>query len=307
MDGWYLRTSPEHYRCHIVFVKNTQSKRVTDTVIFKHKYITQPEIKPADVIIKAYNDLKAALQGIKNTNDSKQMHTLEEIQDQLSPGNKLQIEQQLQRRLPRVNNTRQAVPLSQHDPSLPRVQFEELRDAGGLPSQMIVALPREQVVKSPPKPQPKPILKTPTHTVQEDSIAARINARQAMQSIGPNVSKADDELIAERLLHRKRQLNQIHTAFLLLDPETGQLLEYRQLLHHPKFKEAWNISAANECGRLAQGIKGRVKPTDTIKFIPKSKIPPDRLKDVTYIKFVCQVQTKKDEPKFLPLHSNATT
>eukprot|EP00804_Cyclotella_cryptica_P028277 CCRYP_014613-RB/>CCRYP_014613-RB protein AED:0.36 eAED:0.36 QI:0/0/0/1/0/0/2/0/471 len=70
MDGWYLKTSPEHYRCHIVFVKKTQSKLVTDTVFFKHKYITQPEVKPADVIIKAYNDLKAALQGMKNANDS---------------------------------------------------------------------------------------------------------------------------------------------------------------------------------------------------------------------------------------------
>eukprot|EP00804_Cyclotella_cryptica_P017742 CCRYP_001167-RA/>CCRYP_001167-RA protein AED:0.39 eAED:0.39 QI:0/0/0/1/0/0/5/0/585 len=70
-------------------------------------------------------------------------------------------------------------------------------------------------------------------------------------------------------------------SFPVLDPETGQLLEYRQLLRHPKFKEAWNISAANEFGRLAQGIKGRVKATDTIKFIPKSDIPPDRLKDVT--------------------------
>eukprot|EP00956_Cyclotella_meneghiniana_P034375 scaffold104153_cov26-Cyclotella_meneghiniana.AAC.1 len=48
MDGWYLKTSDEHYRCHIVFVKKTQAKRVTDTVFFKHKYITQPEIKPAD-------------------------------------------------------------------------------------------------------------------------------------------------------------------------------------------------------------------------------------------------------------------
>jgi hypothetical protein len=65
MDGWYLKTSPEYYRCHIVFVKKTQSKRVTDTVFFKHKYITQPEVKPADVIIKAYHDLRAALQGIK--------------------------------------------------------------------------------------------------------------------------------------------------------------------------------------------------------------------------------------------------
>jgi hypothetical protein len=298
MDGWYLKTSPEHYRCHIVFVKKTQSKRVTDTVFFKHKYITQPEVKPADVIIKAYNDLRAALQGMKNANDSKQMHTLEEIQDQLSPGYKLQIEQQLQRRLPRVDSTKQVAPSSQPEPRHPRVQFEEPRDAGRLPTWMIVASPREQVINSLQKPlaKPKPILKALTHTVQEDSIAARIKARRAMQSTAPNVAKADDESIAERLLCRKRQMNQIHADFPVLDPETGQLLEYRQLLHHPKFKEAWSISAANEFGRLAQGIKGRVKATDTIKFMRKSEIPTDRLKDVTYIKFVCQVQTEKDEP-----------
>jgi hypothetical protein len=23
-DGWYLRTSPEHYRCHVVFVKKLE-------------------------------------------------------------------------------------------------------------------------------------------------------------------------------------------------------------------------------------------------------------------------------------------
>jgi hypothetical protein len=56
-------------------------------------------------IIKAYRDLWAALQGIKNTADSKQMQALEDIQEELSPGNKLQIEQQLQRRLARVNST----------------------------------------------------------------------------------------------------------------------------------------------------------------------------------------------------------
>ena len=233
---------------------------------------------------------------MKHTSDSKQMRTLEEIQDQLSPGNKLQIDQQLQRRLQRVNNTNQAVPLSQPEPPLPRVQFEEPKDAGGLPIRMIVASPQKQVVKSPPKSQPKPILKPPTHAVQEDSIAARLKARRAQQSSGTNITKADDESIAERLLRRKRQLNQTQAAFPVLDPETGQLLEYRQLLRHPKFKEAWNISAANEFGRLAQGIKGRVKATDTIRFIPKSDIPPDRLKDVTYIKFVCQVRTEKDEP-----------
>ncbi len=35
-DGWYLRTSNEHYRCHIIYVKKTRSKRTSDTVFFKH-------------------------------------------------------------------------------------------------------------------------------------------------------------------------------------------------------------------------------------------------------------------------------
>jgi hypothetical protein len=77
------------------------------------------------------------------------------------------------------------------------------------------------------------------------------------------------------LLRRKRQVTQIHAAFPVLNPETGQLLKYRQLLRHPKFKEAWNISAANEFGRLAQGIKGRVKATDTNKFTRKNEVPTD--------------------------------
>jgi hypothetical protein len=42
-------------------------------------------------------------------------------------------------------------------------------------------------------------------------------------------------------------------------------------------------SAANEFGRLAQGLKdGRVKGTNTIFFNRKDKVPKDRAKDVTY-------------------------
>jgi hypothetical protein len=48
--------------------------------------------------------------------------------------------------------------------------------------------------------------------------------------------------------------------------------------------------------RLAQGIGGRIKGTDTIRFIHKWEIPADRLKDVTYIKFVCNVRTEKKDP-----------
>ena len=41
---------------------------------------------------------------------------------------------------------------------------------------------------------------------------------------------------------------------------------------------------------------GRIDGTNTIFFIHKHKIPQDRLKDVTYIKFVVSVRTEKDDP-----------
>lgn len=40
-------------------------------------------------------------------------------------------------------------------------------------------------------------------------------------------------------------------------------------MKHPQFKEIWSTSSANEFGRLAQGIGGRIKGTDTIKFVTK--------------------------------------
>jgi hypothetical protein len=35
IDGWYLQTSPEHYQYHVIYFKQTKSKRVSDTVFSK--------------------------------------------------------------------------------------------------------------------------------------------------------------------------------------------------------------------------------------------------------------------------------
>ena len=81
----------------------------------------------------------------------------------------------------------------------------------------------------------------------------------------------------------------------VLDEESGKVLEYRNLRKHPRYSEDWSISSANEFGRLAQGVGGRIKGTDTIKFISKDNIPEERFKDVTYGKFVCEVKQNKAE------------
>jgi hypothetical protein len=67
-------------------------------------------------------------------------------------------------------------------------------------------------------------------------------------------------------------------------PDTGKQLNYRPFLQHPKNKDAWSRSAANEFCRLAQAVSNRIKGTDTIRFIHESDIPTKRKTDVTHDK-----------------------
>jgi hypothetical protein len=89
--------------------------------------------------------------------------------------------------------------------------------------------------------------------------------------------------------------NEVHQALAVMDKETGRLLNYRQLLRSPKHKKAWSMLAANEFGCLAQGVRGRIKGANTIKFIHQHEVPADRMKDVTYGQFVCMEHPEKTE------------
>ena len=66
VDGWYLSTSPEHYRTHKCHVKDTKSDRISDTVQFQHKNITNPTVTPHDKLMKALADCATLIKGITN-------------------------------------------------------------------------------------------------------------------------------------------------------------------------------------------------------------------------------------------------
>ena len=66
-------------------------------------------------------------------------------------------------------------------------------------------------------------------------------------------------------------------------------------MSNPKYKGTWQQSAANEFGRLAHGVGGRYKGTNTIFFIHKNQVPNDRIKDVTYGSFSCAYKPNKAE------------
>ena len=72
-----------------------------------------------------------------------------------------------------------------------------------------------------------------------------------------------------------------HIALSVIDEDTGQPLEYKDLMKSKKYKNVWAKSYANELGRLNQGIRN-IPGTNTMFFINKSEIPADRHKDITY-------------------------
>ena len=82
---------------------------------------------------------------------------------------------------------------------------------------------------------------------------------------------------------------------VVMNASTGKMLNYRQLRRDPKYNIQWDKSAANEFGRLADGVGNRVKGTKTIEFIRKCDVPQSRMKDVTYGSFVCNVRNEKTE------------
>jgi len=55
------------------------SERISDTVFFKHKYITQSTLTPVDTVVRAINDLTCALKGARNTHGMQQIERLKMI------------------------------------------------------------------------------------------------------------------------------------------------------------------------------------------------------------------------------------
>ena len=78
-NDWYIQTLIKHYQCNINHIKKVKSKRISDTLLFKHKHITQPTLTQAGTICKAINDPTHTLKGRKNLKRIAQIEALEKL------------------------------------------------------------------------------------------------------------------------------------------------------------------------------------------------------------------------------------
>ena len=365
VNGWYIDTSHLHYRAFNIFIKQTRAKRVTDTVMFKHKYITWPAVTHGDVVCKAAFELAKALQGkpiIKSQEQMRDLTKLSEVFRGLADSNKPAAEASTHQapspvppkeaavnpwRQTSTQATRPGPRLEEPQPELivasdPIGSAEEptaapAADPAAEPVAVPAAEPAAEPAAAPTPCRPRRAISQPASyaepslssklrkgdtffqkaTATEDAPpATRTRSRtrtaatiaaicQAMCS--PDMAAA---VSARRTASRKYPLEALQAlnkpadeeaaiqqamANAVLDKETGQLLEYRQLIKHPRYKQPWLLSSANKFGRLTQGVGGRIKGTNTIFFVHKHEVPQDRFRDSTYAKFVCNERPQKKE------------
>jgi hypothetical protein len=120
--------------------------------------------------------------------------------------------------------------------------------------------PRE-AVPSPRVNEPTQWMKTivPIHTVtidkpivkSKDSNPIRAEMRERIQK---HIGTRSMARIPQRS-YPSQITRSIERAQLIHNKETDMYLSYCQILHYPKYKEAWAKSAANEFRQLAQGLK----------------------------------------------------
>ena len=95
---------------------------------------------------------------------------------------------------------------------------------------------------------------------------------------------------AQQAASRKYPLQFLcNLAYAVLNNKTSNLLEYRHLMNHPKYKDIWIKSFRREIHRLATTM-------ETISFVWKEEIPEDRRGNETYARIVCVFcDSKKDK------------
>ena len=88
VDGWYLATSPEHYRTHLCHIKTTNSERFTDTVQFINQNITKSTIIYAEKIMAAIDDYNKAIKNMGINDGADKLNQLMKLKENIVHNNK---------------------------------------------------------------------------------------------------------------------------------------------------------------------------------------------------------------------------
>jgi hypothetical protein len=280
LDGWYIGPTLDHYRCHRVWMVDTRRERISDTLSWFPQQVRLPVASPQDLILSAATDLISAL---RNPLTHPFPSPLTETQSDA------------------LNTIADIVINTTTPPSTeaPPVSAPSTSSAPTAPAPVPTSVPATIPAPSPaPVPAPVP-LSAPTATIPPTSDPAPV----LRVSFSPGTKAAPTTAPTSRRSNRKRRKpnklrDSIHTCAAALHSDTGELVEYQQLLRSSDGK-LWEWSNIEEIARLAQGYPPKGIPlsagTNTFFFIAVSAIPPGRTP--TYLRIVVTDRPQKAQPR----------
>ena len=268
--GYYIGVSKEHYRCHKVWVKDTRSVRVGNTVFFKHKYLTMPTLMNSDTLVNVANDLKIALEdGIPQTNANKDVLdkfveifkvNAQAYQEETAVSQRVHKAVQDQRvRRAAAKYRQQDLPIENPTGTVPKdksvqipivspdnddLQMTRLRQRG-----KTCDLSKLKQINGIPQDDEAPACNT------QANHQARTLTQEVMLQAMEMVPK-QAQVTARQTSSRQYPLEFLtEYANVVLDPSTGELLEYCHLIQNPSMIENGNFHQAMKLDRWHKALE----------------------------------------------------
>jgi hypothetical protein len=265
-----LHTSPEHYRVHNCHTKSTRKERLTDTIQFRHKNITNPTISHADKVMKALADCAAVLKGIQHLPPKQQFDELKSIVTNLQTSgfnehnvatSNTSSSKQTTQTVPRVPENTAAVPrvVAQSRTPPPIVQPTRSnveRNSARRRRSMAAMNAPIHLSNQPPALSTRSKVKaatmptTPVKPIRRERRQSQL-CQPTNYAVKRQLANAVSECTTTQQQFRRTfttMTQDIERAMAVMDKNTGKLFNYRQLLKHPAHKKEWDVSAANEFG-----------------------------------------------------------
>jgi hypothetical protein len=290
----------EHHRCFHVYIVKTRATRISDSVFFKHQYITNPQLTPETLVLKAASELTSALKGTvwHEAETADALARVSELFHKIAEAKAATVKAKEQWNTHRTHpNAYRAVPLprvlidphTQPAVPLPRVQAAPPVDdccvVGGGSERQIVHTPTQivgsqlQIVgdNTPRQGKHGPPSTGPNYISQDEDEehSHGYNTWSRTKSIMQeamlaciNITKPNFKILAAKMASQKLPMMWLCEMANSVLGKHGKLLEYWHLIANPKTRATWTHSYRNELGCLAQGMPGRAKGMDMIFFIP---------------------------------------
>ena len=256
--AWYLGPAMDHYRCHDIYIPKTRSERVAKAVKFFPHNCPAPAADPRDNATRAAFLLAEALQ-----RSNKMSPHLDPSQEQMKALKHLSdIFATLTKSTAPNENAKQ----------------KNLQDPQGTLAKITANDNNHVHVPRVNQNQPKS-----TNNMVPQS---RVITPPAPAHVIPYENNEIDPPTHGYNLRKRPQ------ACAVMNEKTGKLEEYGALVKGPD-KEIWERAYANDLGRLAQGVHGRIAGTNTVYFIAHNEVPNN--KKITYGKKEVSIRPNKTE------------